>query len=104
MDDEMITKQDIEDRIAELQNEISEFENAKKVLEDKNWPRRKKMYLHGNKENNSYKWEEEWKFRGDVPDNFVYALYEVAFTVDVYKDGIIEIIKVECGKDILEKV
>ena len=103
MDDEMITKQDIKDRIEELQAEISQLEDAKKVLEDKNWPRRKKMYIGSDKSSNLNYWESEWKFPGEVPLNFEYALYEVAFTVDVYKDGIIEIIKVECGKDILKK-
>ncbi len=59
-----------------------------------------KMHLHSDKENNLYQGEKIGLI-GNALNNFIYALYEVEFEVDIDKDGNTTILKVN-GRELKE--
>jgi hypothetical protein len=61
-----------------------------------------KMYLHSDKGANAYEGEEELGLSGQALENFMYALYEVEFDVDINEEtGEVTIERVFDGRTIL---
>lgn len=59
------------------------------------WPKKVKMYIHGDKEYNWGLGEELGLSESAIKENFKYALYELTVEVSVNEDGTYEILGVE---------
>lgn len=59
------------------------------------FPKRTKLYLHGNKDSNWEKGTELGLSEQAIREKFAYALMEVEFDVEVSEDGEIKIIAVD---------
>lgn len=81
-------------RAEELRREIEEKQKELEEIESE-WPKRVTSYLHGSKEDAYYKCETELGI--DDPEfarNYMSALYEVEFELEVERDGTTRIVKV----------